>query len=106
MEADLKKLIKSTLVLSELHVQVIIYNILCGLKWIHLAKVLHRDIKPSNILIDEDCHIKVCDFGLARSYYGLSPNPDRYYELINNKIKENNDLRSELGQNKLDTSQN
>jgi mitogen-activated protein kinase 1/3 len=37
--------------------------------------VLHRDIKPSNILINEDCHIKICDFGLARSVAGLSHNP-------------------------------
>lgn len=82
MEADLKKLIKSELTLSELHVQVIIYNILCGLRWVHRAKVIHRDIKPSNILIDEDCHIKICDFGLARGIYGLSPNPERYYDYI------------------------
>lgn len=86
MDADLKKVIKSQLVLTELHVQVITYNILCGLRWIHQAKVLHRDIKPSNILIDEDCHIKLCDFGLARSYHGLSTNPNRYYEQIRQKI--------------------
>lgn len=31
------------------------------------ADLLHRDIKPSNILLNADCHIKVCDFGLCRS---------------------------------------
>eukprot|EP00347_Sterkiella_histriomuscorum_P001506 403371772 len=103
MEADLKKLIKSELPLSELHVQVIIYNILCGLRWIHKAKVIHRDIKPSNILIDEDCHIKICDFGLARGIYGLSPNPERYYDFVQQKITENNKLRKEFGQEEIDT---
>ena len=28
---------------------------------------MHRDIKTSNILVDEDCNIKICDFGLSRS---------------------------------------
>ena len=26
-----------------------------------------RDHKPSNVLLDSDCHLKLCDFGLARS---------------------------------------
>jgi p38 MAP kinase len=42
------------------------YILKCGLKYIHSAGVVHRDIKPSNILIDEQCGLKICDFGLAR----------------------------------------
>ena len=37
-----------------------------GLKYIHSAGVIHRDLKPSNILIDDNCDLKICDFGLAR----------------------------------------
>ena len=33
----------------------------------HSANVLHRDLKPANILLDEDCNIKICDFGLSRT---------------------------------------
>ena len=97
MDADLKKVVKSSLVLSELHVQVITYNILCALNWIHSAHILHRDIKPSNILIDEDCHIKLCDFGLARTYNGLKCNPKKYYDEVKKKIIEANILRQEMG---------
>jgi len=40
-------------------------------KYIHSAGCLHRDLKPANVLINEDCTIKVCDFGLARSTTGV-----------------------------------
>jgi mitogen-activated protein kinase 1/3 len=70
-QSDLKKLLKSTMFLTELHIQTLIYNLLCSIKYMHSAKVIHRDIKPGNILINEDCSVKVCDFGLARSIAGV-----------------------------------
>jgi len=33
--------------------------------------VLHRDLKPANVLINEDCTVKLCDYGLARSISGI-----------------------------------
>ena len=70
-ESDLKKVIKSAIHLQILHIKTVTYNLICAVKYIHSCNVLHRDLKPANILINEDCTIKVCDFGLARSTTGV-----------------------------------
>jgi len=65
MGADLNNIVK-TQRLSDDHVQFLVYQILRGLKYIHSAGILHRDLKPSNIAVNEDCELKILDFGLAR----------------------------------------
>jgi len=67
METDLHKIIYSKNVLTNQHFQYFIYQLLKGLKYIHTAGVIHRDLKPSNILLNANCDLKICDFGLARS---------------------------------------
>jgi serine/threonine protein kinase len=65
---DLKNILSSnSSSLSKDHIALILYNITCALKVLHSANIMHRDIKTSNILVDEDCNIKICDFGLSRS---------------------------------------
>lgn len=66
METDLHRVIKSQ-TLSDDHCQYFIYQTLRALKAMHSANVLHRDLKPSNLLLNSNCDLKVCDFGLARS---------------------------------------
>ncbi|KDE09325.1 CMGC/MAPK protein kinase [Microbotryum lychnidis-dioicae p1A1 Lamole] len=68
MEADLHAIIRSGQPLSDAHFQSFIYQTLCGLKYIHSAHVLHRDLKPGNLLVNADCELKICDFGLARGF--------------------------------------
>lgn len=65
MGADLNNILK-TQRLSDDHVQFLVYQILRGLKYIHSAGILHRDLKPSNIAVNEDCELRILDFGLAR----------------------------------------
>lgn len=65
MGADLNNIFK-TQRLSDDHVQFLVYQILRGLKYIHSAGIIHRDLKPSNIAVNEDCELKILDFGLAR----------------------------------------
>jgi serine/threonine protein kinase len=66
MDTDLHQIITSNQELSDEHCQYFLYQILKALKHIHSASVLHRDLKPSNILVNGNCDLKVCDFGLAR----------------------------------------
>ncbi|XP_026462668.1 mitogen-activated protein kinase p38b-like isoform X1 [Ctenocephalides felis] len=65
MGADLNNIVR-TQKLSDDHVQFLVYQILRGLKYIHSAGIIHRDLKPSNIAVNEDCELKILDFGLAR----------------------------------------
>lgn len=65
MDTDLHKALR-TQRFSDKHICYFLYQILRGLKYIHSANVLHRDLKPSNILLNANCDLKICDFGLAR----------------------------------------
>ncbi|XP_032810020.1 mitogen-activated protein kinase 14-like isoform X1 [Petromyzon marinus] len=65
MGADLNNIVKCQK-LTDDHVQFLVYQILRGLKYIHSAGIIHRDLKPSNLAVNEDCELKILDFGLAR----------------------------------------
>jgi serine/threonine protein kinase len=67
METDLSQIIKSNQPISDEHIQFFIYQILRGLKYIHSCGILHRDLKPRNLLVNSNCDLKICDFGLSRS---------------------------------------
>lgn len=53
--------------MSQEHIEQILYNILCALKFLHSSNIIHRDLKPANILINPECQIKICDFGISRT---------------------------------------
>ena len=67
MDTDLHQILRSSQGLSDEHCQYFLYQILRGLKYVHTAQVLHRDLKPSNLLLNANCDLKICDFGLART---------------------------------------
>ena len=48
-----------------------IYEISLAIEYMHSRnyKILHRDIKSSNILLDDNLHCKLCDFGMSKYYF-------------------------------------
>lgn len=68
VEHDLNKIFNEKASdLGETRAITLAYNILLSLKFIHSAGVVHRDLKPANILVNGQCQVRLCDFGLART---------------------------------------
>ncbi|KAE8709512.1 Mitogen-activated protein kinase 7 [Hibiscus syriacus] len=65
MDTDLHQSIKSSQPLSNDHCKNFIFQLLRGMKYLHSANILHRDLKPGNLLVNANCDLKICDFGLA-----------------------------------------
>jgi mitogen-activated protein kinase 1/3 len=73
LDTDLSHVIRSKQPISIDHVKYFVYQILRGLKYIHSASVVHRDIKPQNVLVNLNCDVRICDFGLARGLNSITP---------------------------------
>lgn len=66
-DSDLHQIIRSPQPLGVEHVRFFTYQVLRALRYVHSAGIVHRDLKPSNLLVDANCELKLCDFGLARA---------------------------------------
>jgi len=72
MDTDLHYIIHSKQPLEDQHFRYFLYQIMRGVHALHAAHVLHRDLKPGNLLVNKNCDLKICDFGLARP---VNPDP-------------------------------
>lgn len=84
---DLKSLMDTkNLVFDEEHAIIVLYNLLCALNFVHSANIMHRDIKPSNILINSSCQVKLCDFGMARTFNDSSKGKGGTMDMLQNSM--------------------
>jgi len=67
MECDLHAAIHSNRLTTMLQKQCVCFQLTCALGHMHACGMLHRDLKPQNVLLDSECNVKLCDFGLVRS---------------------------------------
>ncbi|KAI9580640.1 cyclin-dependent kinase 4 [Glossina fuscipes] len=49
-------------------VQRLARELLTGVDFLHSHRIIHRDLKPQNLLISSQGHLKIADFGLAKTY--------------------------------------
>lgn len=61
----MKKLINFLPIISS---QRLTRELLTGVDFLHSHRIIHRDLKPQNLLVSSDCHLKLADFGLAKTY--------------------------------------
>ena len=58
---------KQKMFISEMKIRNIVYQIICGVKYLHSCNIMYRDLKPENILmIINNNLIKIADFGTAK----------------------------------------
>jgi len=72
MDTSLERVLMTHL-LTETQQQYVLYQLVSAVHYLHSGCILHRDIKPGNILIDETCHVRLCDFGIS---IGVHPTTD------------------------------
>lgn len=65
---DLMNLFIEKDIIAEQDAKLYLAELVLAIESVHKANYIHRDLKPDNILIDQDGHIKLSDFGLCAKF--------------------------------------
>ncbi|MQL74266.1 hypothetical protein Taro_006616 [Colocasia esculenta] len=71
---DLMNLLGQDKKLPEDAIHDLAFDVVAALQLLHSKGIIYCDLKPSNILLDENGHTKLCDFGMARHVTDVSAN--------------------------------
>jgi mitogen-activated protein kinase 1/3 len=66
-DSDLRQLLKKQFHLTTIHIKKLVSHLLSAVEYLHAVGVWHRDLKCANCLVNRECTLKICDFGLARA---------------------------------------
>jgi len=69
---ELFHLVQNNIRIPQLQIRFYIAEVAVAIQYLHSLKVLYRDLKLENVLICEDGHIKLTDFGLSK-WLGSTP---------------------------------
>lgn len=53
---------------SEAQAKFYIAEIILAIKDLHQRNIIYRDLKPDNVVIDNEGHAQLIDFGMAKSH--------------------------------------
>ncbi len=70
---DLKRLVRASAPFSIDRALSIAIKICAGVGYAHRAGLVHADVKPQNVLVTEQDHVKVTDFGIAQALTSTKP---------------------------------
>merc|ERR1712130_590241 len=90
---DLMTILMREDILTESQTKFYIAELSVAINAVHELDFVHRDLKPDNILIANDGHIKLSDFGLAKSFNTENDHVISKYQTMKQSLKDTDDQK-------------